>query len=104
MGGHQLRGLRLGLTGGIGSGKSSVARRLAAHGEVSRIARRLRTLRDALIAKRPLGIVERLVVDVADLLVVARHEAGWTLGRRDAQFVKIRAHPFNVLGKGLVAE
>ena len=32
MGGHQLRGLRLGLTGGIGSGKSSVARRLAAHG------------------------------------------------------------------------
>jgi len=32
MGGHQLRGLKLGLTGGIGSGKSSVARRLAAHG------------------------------------------------------------------------
>lgn len=32
MGGHQLRGLRLGLTGGIGSGKSSVARRLAALG------------------------------------------------------------------------
>ena len=32
MGGHRLRGLRLGLTGGIGSGKSSVARRLAAHG------------------------------------------------------------------------
>jgi len=32
MGGHQLRVLKLGLTGGIGSGKSSVARRLAAHG------------------------------------------------------------------------
>jgi dephospho-CoA kinase len=32
MGGHQLPGLRIGLTGGIGSGKSSVARRLAAHG------------------------------------------------------------------------
>jgi dephospho-CoA kinase len=32
MGGHQLPGLKIGLTGGIGSGKSSVARRLAAHG------------------------------------------------------------------------
>jgi dephospho-CoA kinase len=32
MGGHQLPGLTVGLTGGIGSGKSSVARRLAAHG------------------------------------------------------------------------
>jgi len=32
MGGHQLPGLSIGLTGGIGSGKSSVARRLAAHG------------------------------------------------------------------------
>jgi len=32
MGGHPLPGLRIGLTGGIGSGKSSVARRLAAHG------------------------------------------------------------------------
>ena len=32
MGGHQLPGLRIGLTGGIGSGKSSVARRMAAHG------------------------------------------------------------------------
>jgi len=32
MGGHRLRGLRLGLTGGIGSGKSSVARRLASRG------------------------------------------------------------------------
>lgn len=32
MGGHQLPGLRIGLTGGIGSGKSSVARRLATHG------------------------------------------------------------------------
>ena len=32
MGGHQLPGLRIGLTGGIGSGKSSVARRLAARG------------------------------------------------------------------------
>ena len=32
MGGHQLRGLTIGLSGGIGSGKSSVARRLGAHG------------------------------------------------------------------------
>jgi len=32
MGGHPLPGLRIGLTGGIGSGKSSVARRLAARG------------------------------------------------------------------------
>jgi len=32
MGGHPLPGLRIGLTGGIGSGKSSVARRLAALG------------------------------------------------------------------------
>lgn len=32
MGGHQLRGLRIGLSGGIGSGKSSVARRLGALG------------------------------------------------------------------------
>lgn len=32
MGGHQLPGLTIGLTGGIGSGKSSVARRLAVHG------------------------------------------------------------------------
>ena len=32
MGGHQLRGLTIGLSGGIGSGKSSVARRMAAHG------------------------------------------------------------------------
>jgi len=32
MGGHPLPGLTIGLTGGIGSGKSSVARRLAAHG------------------------------------------------------------------------
>jgi dephospho-CoA kinase len=32
MGGHQLRGLTIGLSGGIGSGKSSVARRLAMHG------------------------------------------------------------------------
>ena len=31
MGGHPLPGLTIGLTGGIGSGKSSVARRLAAH-------------------------------------------------------------------------
>ena len=31
MGGHPLPALRIGLTGGIGSGKSSVARRLAAH-------------------------------------------------------------------------
>ena len=31
MGGHPVPGLRIGLTGGIGSGKSSVARRLAAH-------------------------------------------------------------------------
>jgi dephospho-CoA kinase len=32
MGGHQLHGLTVGLSGGIGSGKSSVARRLAALG------------------------------------------------------------------------
>jgi len=32
MGGHQLSGLTIGLSGGIGSGKSSVARRLGAHG------------------------------------------------------------------------
>ena len=32
MGGHQLHGLRIGLSGGIGSGKSTVARRLAALG------------------------------------------------------------------------
>jgi dephospho-CoA kinase len=32
MGGHPLPGLTIGLTGGIGSGKSSVARRLAARG------------------------------------------------------------------------
>jgi dephospho-CoA kinase len=32
MGGHQLHGLTIGLSGGIGSGKSSVARRLGAHG------------------------------------------------------------------------
>jgi len=32
MGGHQLHGLTIGLNGGIGSGKSSVARRLGAHG------------------------------------------------------------------------
>jgi len=32
MGGHPLPGLRIGLSGGIGSGKSSVARRLAALG------------------------------------------------------------------------
>ena len=32
MGGHPLPALRIGLTGGIGSGKSSVARRLGAHG------------------------------------------------------------------------
>ena len=32
MGGHQLHGLRVGLTGGIGSGKSTVARRFAALG------------------------------------------------------------------------
>jgi dephospho-CoA kinase len=32
MGGHQLPGLRIGLSGGIGSGKSSVARRLGALG------------------------------------------------------------------------
>jgi len=32
MGGHLLHGLTVGLTGGIGSGKSSVARRLAAQG------------------------------------------------------------------------
>ena len=32
MGGHQLQGLRIGLTGGIGSGKSTVARRFAALG------------------------------------------------------------------------
>jgi len=32
MGGHPLPGLRIGLTGGIGSGKSSVARQLAARG------------------------------------------------------------------------
>jgi len=35
MGGHPLPGLRIGLTGGIGSGKSSVARRLAAHGALA---------------------------------------------------------------------
>ena len=32
MGGHPVPGLRIGLTGGIGSGKSSVARRLAVRG------------------------------------------------------------------------
>jgi dephospho-CoA kinase len=32
MGGHQLQGLRIGLSGGIGSGKSTVARRFAALG------------------------------------------------------------------------
>ena len=32
MGGHQLQGLRVGLSGGIGSGKSTVARRFAALG------------------------------------------------------------------------
>ena len=32
MGGHQLRGLNIGLTGGIGSGKSTVARRFAGLG------------------------------------------------------------------------
>jgi dephospho-CoA kinase len=32
MGGHQLRGLNVGLTGGIGSGKSTIARRLATLG------------------------------------------------------------------------
>jgi dephospho-CoA kinase len=32
MGGHQFHGLRIGLTGGIGSGKSTVARRFAALG------------------------------------------------------------------------
>ena len=32
MGGHQLHGLRIGLSGGIGSGKSTVARRFAALG------------------------------------------------------------------------
>jgi dephospho-CoA kinase len=32
MGGHQLHGLKIGLTGGIGSGKSTVARRFAALG------------------------------------------------------------------------
>lgn len=35
MGGHQLPGLRIGLSGGIGSGKSTVARRFAALGALA---------------------------------------------------------------------